>query len=69
MIDPVLGQNGVAETIKSEIPPEFSTDIKVVMFPQLGYLVEIQMHAEDADQVPLQYQVREIPRASRTFFV
>jgi len=48
----------MAEITKEEVAGNSQADIKVVMFPQLGYLVEIVMRPEDAKQVPLDYQVR-----------
>ena len=48
----------MADITKEEVAGNSPADIKVVMFPQLGYLVEIVMRPEDAKQVPLDYQVR-----------
>jgi hypothetical protein len=51
--------------MKAEIPPEYTADVKVVMFPQLGYLVEVLMDVADAVNVPLQYQVRGFLQSGR----
>jgi hypothetical protein len=51
-------KNEAADIAKTEIPQQYNADVKVVMFPQLGYLVEVMMEQADIPQVPLQYQVR-----------
>jgi hypothetical protein len=52
-------KNEAAEIAKAEIPQQYTADVKVVMFPQLGYLVEVMMDQAQIMEVPLQYQVRD----------
>jgi hypothetical protein len=47
----------VADFTRNEVPEEFTMDLKVVVFPQLGYLVEIAMENADIGKIPLDYQV------------
>ena len=50
-------QDYVAELTKPELPERFTPGLRVVMFAQLGYLVEVAMENSDVSEIPLEYQV------------
>ena len=48
----------MADFAREEVPLEFRHCLTVVTFPQLGFLIEINMDDSDLSKVPLEFQVR-----------
>jgi hypothetical protein len=54
----LFDQDRVAEFARGDVPSEFMQRLTVVTFPQLGFLIEINMNDSDLPKVPLEFQVR-----------